>query len=144
MGSSKEGPIRSAPAFTLTGRTKPSAFSFAVPGPGSYDGDYQAIRKKPPQYSMGIKHRVPPDDNPGPGAHCPEKVSILKAHAIHDLMVTAFKCHITRKSVPAQTFRILHTPALGVTAVHHENSVQCNTWRDSVFKNLENCPGIQI
>lgn len=76
MGSSKEGPIRSAPAFTLTGRNKPSTFKFAVPGPGSYDGDYQAIKKKPPQYSMGIKHRVPPDENPGPGAHCPEKVSI--------------------------------------------------------------------
>lgn len=76
LGSSKEGPIRSAPAFTLTGRTKPSAFTFTNPGPGSYDGDYQAIRKKPPQYSMGIKHRVPPDENPGPGAHCPEKVSI--------------------------------------------------------------------
>lgn len=77
MGSSKEGPIRSAPAFTLTGRVKPSAFKFIVPGPGSYDGDYQAIRKKAPQYSLGIKPDDIVDMNPGPGAHCPEKVSIL-------------------------------------------------------------------
>lgn len=79
MGSSKEGKIRSAPAYTMTGREKPPLIPvFIFPGPGYYDGEYTVVKSKPPVYSMRGKFKVLSDDNkPGPGAHCPEKVSSL-------------------------------------------------------------------
>lgn len=96
MGTSKEGPIRSAPAFTITGRhrTQPPPAA-SVPGPGAYDGLYEVILKRPPMYSMGTRFKIPSDDNlkPGPGAHCPEKINL--GH------------------VPAYSFGIKHSPYLG-------------------------------
>lgn len=78
MGSSKEGIIRSAPAYSMAGREKPRLpSSLYQPGPGAYDGEYTVVRHKPPMYSIGAKHKIPSDDHmkPGPGAHCPEKVN---------------------------------------------------------------------
>lgn len=77
MGSSKEGKIKSAPAYTMTGREKPPLIPvFIFPGPGYYDGEYTVVKSKPPVYSMRGKFKALSDDNkPGPGAHCPEKVS---------------------------------------------------------------------
>lgn len=77
MGSSKEGPIRSAPAFTITGRHKASvAHGILFPGPGTYDAKLEGMVHKAPIYSMGARVPLPSDDRmkPGPGAHCPEKV----------------------------------------------------------------------
>lgn len=78
LGSSKEGPIRSAPAYTMAGREKDSLIpTLVLPGPGYYDGEYTAVKPKPPVYTMRGKYKMVTDDNkPGPGAHCPEKVGI--------------------------------------------------------------------
>lgn len=78
LGISKEGNIRSAPAFSMAGREKPRQLpTLLFPGPGYYDSEYTAIKRRSPMYSMGGKHKLPSDDimKPGPGAHCPEKVS---------------------------------------------------------------------
>lgn len=61
----------------MAGREKPRQLpTILFPGPGFYDAEYAAIKRKPPMYSMGGKHKLPSDDHmkPGPGAHCPEKV----------------------------------------------------------------------
>lgn len=96
MGTSKEGPIRSAPSFTITGRhkTAPPATA-AVPGPGAYDGEFELILKRPPMYSMGTRCKIPSDDHmkPGPGAHSPEQINL--GH------------------VPAYSFGIKHSEYLG-------------------------------
>lgn len=79
FGSSKEGPIRSAPAFTITGRHKTSISPTAgVPGPGAYDAEYTITMKRSPMYSIGSRHKIPTDDTlkPGPGAHYPEIVNL--------------------------------------------------------------------
>lgn len=79
LGSSKEGGIRSAPAFTITGRHKaPVQPTISVPGPGSYDAKLELLQRKSPMYSMATRFRLPNDSHmkPGPGAHCPEKVRI--------------------------------------------------------------------
>lgn len=81
LGTSKEGTIRSAPAFTITGRQKnrvnPNVF---IPGPGAYDANLEPLQRKSPIYSMSTRYGLPNDNHlkPGPGAHCPEKVILLK------------------------------------------------------------------
>lgn len=76
LGGSKEGPIRSAPAYSMAGRERDSLIpTFVLPGPGYYDSEYTVTKSKPPVYSMREKYKYMSDDNkPGPGAHCPEKV----------------------------------------------------------------------
>lgn len=76
LGSSREGKIKSAPAYTIVGRNKQKVPpTSAFPGPGAYDSRFESLLPKPPQYSMGerinVKDRYP---GPGPGAHSPEKV----------------------------------------------------------------------
>uniref|UniRef100_A0AAY5EP76 Uncharacterized protein n=1 Tax=Electrophorus electricus TaxID=8005 RepID=A0AAY5EP76_ELEEL len=71
---------RSAPNFSLTGRTKKGSFYEDLqktPGPGSYRVvDPSVYRSKPPQYSLTSRTSMPGDKTkkPGPGAHCPEQV----------------------------------------------------------------------
>lgn len=80
LGSSKEGKIKSAPAFTIVGRHKKAQPKAVIPGPGAYDGRYEVIVRKAPHYSMG--DRVGRDEKslgPGPAAHLPEKVFRLTA-----------------------------------------------------------------
>lgn len=77
LGSSREGAIRSAPAFSITGKQKsklPQCVQF--PGPGSYDSKLEFVLKKPPVFSMASRFNIPTDTHmkPGPGAHRPEKV----------------------------------------------------------------------
>lgn len=81
MGSSKEGKIRSAPAYTITGREKPPLIPVMIfPGPGYYDGEYTVVKPKPPVFSMRGKYKMGSEDSkPGPGAHCPEKVSQISS-----------------------------------------------------------------
>lgn len=76
LGSSKEAHIRSAPSYTLVGRQKiRQSESQHFPGPGAYDGNYENILRKPPQYSMGQRiMKTLKSDIPGPGQHFPEKV----------------------------------------------------------------------
>lgn len=82
MGSSKEAHIRSAPAYTLVGRqksTQPQSVRF--PGPGAYDGHYETVMHKPPQFSMGQRiAKKTIDGGPGPGSHFPEKVAYFKSN----------------------------------------------------------------
>lgn len=61
----------------MAGRMRPSLIpKLVLPGPGYYDGEYTVTKSKPPVYSMRGKFNVITDNNkPGPGAHCPEKVS---------------------------------------------------------------------
>lgn len=77
MGSSKEGPIRSAPAFTMAGRQKaliPKNLNF--PGPGTYDAKLESMQHKAPQWTCAprMKSGSLSHMNPGPGVYCPEKV----------------------------------------------------------------------
>lgn len=85
LGISKEGPIRSAPAFTMAGRQKPRLIpALLLPGPGAYDAEYSVMKYKPPMYTMRGKFKYPSDEHnkPGPGAHCPEKVN--NSHIIYN------------------------------------------------------------
>lgn len=76
MGSSREGAIKSAPAFTIVGRHKqPPPSTATYPGPGTYDGDYAVTMKKLPVYSVAPRLTYPEKRfGPGPAAHRPEKV----------------------------------------------------------------------
>lgn len=96
LGSSREGPIRSAPAYSIQSRAKaklPQCVQF--PGPGSYDAKLDYMLKKPPIFSMASRYNIPSDTNmkPGPGAHRPEKLNL--GH------------------VPAYSFGIKHSEYLG-------------------------------
>jgi hypothetical protein len=79
LGTSKEGCIRSAPSYSITGKQKsklpPNSL---VPGPGSYDSKYDFVLDKPPMFSMASRFNIPSDINmkPGPGAHRPEKINL--------------------------------------------------------------------
>jgi Sperm-tail PG-rich repeat len=77
LGHSKEGTIRSAPAYTILGRHKqkpPQCVQF--PGPGTYDSKIDYLVPKPPIYSMGSRLNVPSDSlkKPGPSVYAPEQV----------------------------------------------------------------------
>lgn len=88
----------------MAGREKPRQLpTILFPGPGFYDAEYTAIKRKPPMYSMGGKHKIPSDDHmkPGPGAHCPEKINL--------------------SNVPAYSFGIKHSPYLGNIREHHDH-----------------------
>lgn len=78
LGSSKEGKIRSAPAYTIIGRPKqPEPQVVKFPGPGAYDGRYEIILPKPPQFSMAERLSKNENDKktvPGPASHFAEKV----------------------------------------------------------------------
>ncbi|KFB35799.1 hypothetical protein ZHAS_00002719 [Anopheles sinensis] len=96
LGSSKEGPIRSAPAYTITGRQKqtlPECIGF--PGPGHYDAKIDPLVRRAPMFSMATRFRRPTDEalKPGPAAHYPEKINL--GH------------------VPAYSFGIKHSEYLG-------------------------------
>ncbi|XP_017097605.1 protein CIMAP1D-like [Drosophila bipectinata] len=120
MGSSKEGKIKSAPAYTMTGREKPPLIPvFIFPGPGYYDGEYTVVKSKPPVYSMRGKFKMLSDDNkPGPGAHCPEKywekrsppaISFGILHSKYCKKTTM----VNLSHVPAYSFGIKHSQYLG-------------------------------
>ncbi|CAB0041925.1 unnamed protein product [Trichogramma brassicae] len=96
LGGTKESNIKTAPAFSISGRQKVFTDDrVLVPGPGSYESiKADAIRSKSPAYSMSARFQPHGTDSshqtPGPGAHCPEKV-------ILDVP-------------PAHTFGIRHSP----------------------------------
>lgn len=81
-------------------------YNVFYPGPGQYDAEYKNIAKRPPIYSMGIKHKPITDDTmkPGPGAHCPEKVNL--------------------QPTPSYSFGIKHSQYLG--QFHEENAFYYN------------------
>lgn len=77
FGTAKEGQIKSAPAFSMLGRSKVRRIpALNVPGPGDYENNYRILQKQPPRFSMRSKHKVISDEHmkPGPAAHCPERV----------------------------------------------------------------------
>lgn len=77
LGSSKEGKIRSAPAYSIAGRAKTKqSMSLFFPGPGAYDAKMELSEPHAPVYSMACRLKTPTDAHmkPGPGAHSPEKV----------------------------------------------------------------------
>lgn len=68
LGSSVEGPIRSAPAYSITGKLKSKLPQCVyVPGPGSYDAKLDYMLKKPPVFSMASRYNIPSDNNMKPG-----------------------------------------------------------------------------
>lgn len=75
----KEGNKKTAPAYSISGRQKVFTDQrIIVPGPGAYEAiKPDAIRSKSPAYSISARFQLPNDHSqkPGPGAHCPEKVS---------------------------------------------------------------------
>ncbi|KAM8717159.1 hypothetical protein ACLKA7_003945 [Drosophila subpalustris] len=80
----------------MAGREKDSLIpTLVLPGPGYYDGEYTAVKPKPPVYSMRGKYKMVTDDNkPGPGAHCPEK-------------------YWEKRSTPSISFGIIHSQFCG-------------------------------
>lgn len=78
FGTAKEGKIKAAPAFSMLGHLKPRQIpAWIFPGPGDYENNYCNLKRVSPRYSMRPKHKVISDEHmkPGPGAHCPEKVT---------------------------------------------------------------------
>lgn len=79
LGGTTESNIKTAPAFSMSSRQKVfTDFRVLVPGPGSYESiKPDAVRSKSPAYTMSARYQIPNDHSqiPGPGAHCPEKVS---------------------------------------------------------------------
>lgn len=81
------GARSSAPAYSMTGRSKIGSFHEDLrntPGPGSYKTIVPAVYKyKSPAYSMNARNYLPSDNTqkPGPGTYKPEKVINHKAIA---------------------------------------------------------------
>ncbi|XP_030383968.1 outer dense fiber protein 3-like [Scaptodrosophila lebanonensis] len=97
----------------MAGREKQALIpSLVLPGPGYYDGEYTVIKPKPPIYTMRGKFKTRSDDmKPGPGAHCPEK-------------------YVEKRSVPAPSFGILHSPFLGL----YKQVVLSDQWTRCAFQ----------
>nr|XP_029709480.1 outer dense fiber protein 3-like [Aedes albopictus] len=109
----KEGPIRSAPAYTITGRSKPRLPQcITFPGPGHYDAKIDPLVKKAPMFSMATRFRMPTDEamKPGPAAHHPEK-----GYYIH-------------RSVPAPSFSIRHTQHLAHKTPRLADDIKTTYW----------------
>lgn len=74
------GARSSAPAYSMTGRSKIGSFHEDLkktPGPGSYKTPVPGVYKyKSPAYSMNGRNYLPTDttQKPGPGTYVPEKV----------------------------------------------------------------------
>lgn len=96
-GLTTESKKRSAPNYSLVGRSKQGGFDedlARTPGPGAYKTPVPNIYKTcPPQYSMTSRNVMPGDGTvkPGPGAHSPENV------------------YMTKKQAPRFSFGIRHT-----------------------------------
>ncbi|XP_055589425.1 outer dense fiber protein 3-like [Uranotaenia lowii] len=113
LGSSKEGQIRSAPAYTITGRQKPRLPEcITFPGPGHYDAKIDPLVKKAPMFSMATRFKVPTDEamKPGPAAHHPEK-----GYYMH-------------RSVPAPTFGVRHSQYLGYKNIRLAENIRKAYW----------------
>lgn len=96
LGSTKEGNKCSAPAFSLSGRSKEQSDDrILTPGPGTYNSTTEVLLPKSPAYSVAARLQTPSDNSakPGPGTYSPEKTRI-------DLP-------------PAHTFGIKHSTYLG-------------------------------
>lgn len=97
LGSSREGPIRSAPAFSMTSRQKQKLpmcaqfpgtltsiqmkwqiFNVQITGPGTYESNFEPLVRKQPTYSMATRFKIPTDENqkPGPAQHHHERVRV--------------------------------------------------------------------
>lgn len=92
LGTSKEGNMRQAPAFTISGRTKePVDERVKVPGPGSYnEANLEQYKStKSPCYSISSRHAVISDSTkiPGPGVYSPEKVLFFAKHFLLKICV---------------------------------------------------------
>lgn len=76
LGEAKEGKIRAAPAFSITGRGKDIEEKTPMPGPGTYSPASSTIVKRPPAFTMAPRRerRAPTAAVPGPDVYCPEKV----------------------------------------------------------------------
>ncbi|XP_063237800.1 ciliary microtubule associated protein 1A-like isoform X2 [Bacillus rossius redtenbacheri] len=77
LGHSKEGNMKAAPAFTISGRQKEHPDDRVLtPGPGTYDNAKpENYKSRSPAYSISSRYQLPSDSTqkPGPGAHYPEK-----------------------------------------------------------------------
>lgn len=94
-----------------------------MPGPGYYDAEYTAIKRRSPMYSMGGKHKMPSDDimKPGPGAHCPEKVCLIIAWKfLRNNFYNVRTFQVNLSNVPSYSFGIKHSPYLGYLRDHRD------------------------
>ncbi|XP_026739373.1 outer dense fiber protein 3-like protein 2 [Trichoplusia ni] len=88
-------PKATAPSYTLgyPDRTLAKAY---IPGPGEHEPNYKFVQKSKPAYSFGATHReLPAYKTPAPNTYCEKKFNI------------------NRRSVPAPSFGIRHSPFLG-------------------------------
>ncbi|XP_059141490.1 outer dense fiber protein 3-like [Physella acuta] len=98
LGKTTESHKKSAPNYSLVGRSKMGGFSedlAKTPGPGAYNVTSPNIYKTaPPNFSMTSRNVMPGDgtQKPGPGAHSPERV------------------YVTKRAAPAFTMGMRHTP----------------------------------
>ena len=89
MCGTMEGNKKTAPAYSMSGRQKVFTDDrVLVPGPGAYEAiKTDIVRVKSAAYSMSARYSTPNDHAkiPGPGAHCPEKVSIHQFLCLRDM-----------------------------------------------------------
>lgn len=103
----------------MTGRAKhklPQNTQF--PGPGSYDGNFEAVVRRQPVFSMATRFKVPTDENmkPGAGTYRPEKVRFLFVFILTPILtfiLTYFFLQINLGHVPCFSFGIKHSQYLG-------------------------------
>lgn len=81
LGALKEGSIKGAPSYTISGRHKePIDERTKNPGPGAYTNvDPRNHKGHSPAYTISARYNIPGDSTkvPGPGVYSPEKVRLL-------------------------------------------------------------------
>ncbi|XP_047984575.1 outer dense fiber protein 3-like protein 2 isoform X1 [Leguminivora glycinivorella] len=88
-------PLKKPPAYSL-GYAARNLTSADLPGPGAHDPNFKYPQKKLPAYSFGYPFRpAPTKDTPAPNNYCEKKFLLPK------------------RSSPAPSFGIRHTPYLG-------------------------------
>lgn len=82
LGKTVVSDKRQAPSYSLHSRSKIGGFDedyAKTPGPGTYQAvSPNQYKRKQPLYSLTGRNMMPgdPTQKPGPGAHCPEQVSL--------------------------------------------------------------------
>ncbi|XP_061709050.1 ciliary microtubule associated protein 1A-like [Cydia pomonella] len=88
-------PLKKPPAYSL-GNAIRNLNAASIPGPGAHDPKFAYPQKNQPAYSFGHPFRpLPPPDYPPPNNYCEKKFMVQK------------------RTAPAPSFGIRHTPYLG-------------------------------
>ncbi|XP_045493398.1 extensin-like [Colias croceus] len=91
-------PTKKPPAYTLGYAARELSVQY-MPGPGEHDPNFNFVKQSKPAYSFGAPYKSPkPKKEPSPNAYCEKKFMYPK------------------RTIPAPSFGIRHTPYLGKQA----------------------------